>query len=758
MRRGIFCCLVSVLVLTVLLLQGCGKGGSRKQDSTTSGGSSVTEKTSDAMGTSVAMGRFVEAKIELPVSINVLFDLRCGKDDVIWVLFEDKPRSLYLYESTDGGENWNGRKLGMDWLPKDYRVGAACVDMKGNIFACAGKMSDDSMAKKHVSGIYRYFRIGQSGDVKEISLELPKPKEEYSVTAYGISKPAMSENGKLYGMLDLTSEKGKRRGQLFCFDMKSGKKLWSTDVDDTGMRLFGDQLYVYIGDKKMLKHMDGETGKELEETECPYDLESLDMKSEKNKIYGIDTTGIYGTDSQIKVRELLVDGALGSFSDEDCTSNRLVSVSEDVFLLVLVNSAGEKTLFRYKYDPDIPTRPDNELTVYTLKNNVIMKMLVSDFRKEHPEIYVRYEVGLDGSSVKNTSDAINALNTEILAGNGPDILVLNNLPWESYMEKGMLANLAGCYEKDEVFGNLFQPYEREGENCVVPLAFKIPVAVGNKAVVSAVDSAEELLKRAETTKSDYLPFLMGKQELVRYMFSIYWQTLQTGDGSLSRENVRRMLEIIKKIREHVDASTSEWNDVVFGTDEDRTLDYFGKSFELDNEDVAAMSLTYLDGTNSLIYSYNQMKKKTSYDDMSWQAISRGTFSPLLAGASSKSERIEISKSFIRFCLGAKEQGRFDNPGRVFYQFPVNKKAWESAIQEPSKSEQEKRFPSSYEWPPQEVFADVERQIAGLKVPAMEDSTVIDTVLDSAVPYLAGTKNLDTAVDEIMQTLELYYAE
>lgn len=749
MKRRILCLYLCVLMLLFLFLQGCsGEEKPGKQGSMVSGENSV------------AMGRFMEEQIELPVTVKVQFDLRCGEDGTIRILFENEPGSLYLYESSDEGTEWKERKLGMDWLPENYRVGAACVDGEGNILACVGKMSEDPMAQKHASGTYRYFRLDTKGKAEEISLKLPAPKEEYPVSAYGLSSPALSADGRLYGMLDLTEEKGKRMGQLYCFDTGSGKKLWSADVEDTGVKLFGDQLYVYVGDNDMLKHIDTETGKELEETKCPYGFDNIDIKPEKNKVYLADRTGIYGTDSQMEVKELLVDGALGCFSSEEYGFNGLVSVSNDVFLLLLANATGEKELFRYKYDPDVPTRPDNELTVYTLKDNLTVETLVSDFRKKHPEVYVRYEVGMAGSNAKNVSDAINTLNTEIMAGNGPDVLVLNNLPWESYGDKGILADLGGCYEKNEVFENLFQPYEREGISCAVPVVYKLPIAAGDKSAVSSIHSAEELLKEVEATREDYLTFLMGKQELVRYLSSIYWQTLQTEDGSLSRENLRRLLEIIKKIQEHLDASTSEYTDVVFSLDEDRTVDHFDTFCILGTDTTAAMRLTYLDSTDSLVRIYNYMKNKDLYNDMSWQLISEGTFSPLLMGISRKSERMEIAEEFISFCLGEEEQTSFGSSEKwsSVIGFPVNKKAWESMIKEPSKSEQEEMGREWWVWPPQEVFANVEKQIKELKTPTMENSVVIDTILDSAMPYLAGEKNLDTAVDEIMEKLELYYAE
>lgn len=754
MKRRIFCLYLSLLMMVSLLLQGCsGKENSETKDPGKQD-SAVLE------GSSEAMGRYMEEQIELPVPVEVLFDLHCEEDGTLRMLFENEPCSLCLYESSDTGKSWNDRKLTTDWLPEDYRVGDACVGPDGTVFACVGKMSDDPMAEKHASGIYRYFMLDTTGEAKELSLKLPTPKEEYPFSAYGLSSPALSADGKLYGMLDLTDEKSRRAGQVFCFEAGSGEKLWDTEVEDTDLELFGNELYVHVSDGDLLKQIDTESGKELKETACDYNFYNLDIKPDKNKVYCADKSGIYATDSQMEVRELLVDGALGSFFSEDYMFNRLVCVSDDVFLLSLAGSTGKKELFRYQYDPDVPTRPDNELTVYTLKDNTTAETLVSDFRRKHPEVYVKYEVGMQGSNAKNVSDAINALNTEIMAGNGPDVLVLNNLPWESYGEKGMLADLSGCYEKDEVFENLFRPYEREGVSCAVPVVFKIPIAAGDRSSVIPIHSAEDLLKVVESTREDYLPFLKGKQSLLRYLFSIYWQTVETEEGSLSREGLRRLLEIIKNIQEHVDASTSEWKDVEFTLDDDRTLDHFQEGSGLETDTMAAMALTYLESTGSLVYMYNHIEKKDLYDDMSWQAISEGTFSPFLMGISQKSQRMEIAEEFLSFCLSEEEQTSFESPEKSIsvIGFPVHKNAWKTMIRERSKSELEAQGHAKLIWPPQEVFTDVEKQITGLKTPTMEDPVVIDTILDSVVPYLAGERNLDTVTDEIMQKLELYYAE
>ena len=63
---------------------------------------------------------------------------------------------------------------------------------------------------------------------------------------------------------------------------------------------------------------------------------------------------------------------------------------------------------------------------------------------------------MSGENGLTAEDAIKALNTEIMAGNGPDVIMLDGLPIESYLAKGMLAdlseNLKAVEEKEEFFG------------------------------------------------------------------------------------------------------------------------------------------------------------------------------------------------------------------------------------------------------------------------------------------------------------------
>ncbi len=59
-----------------------------------------------------------------------------------------------------------------------------------------------------------------------------------------------------------------------------------------------------------------------------------------------------------------------------------------------------------------------------------------------------------------TSDAIRTLNTEVMAGEGPDILFMDGLPVNSYIEKGLLADVSDVMNPLISDGKLLKTLQR----------------------------------------------------------------------------------------------------------------------------------------------------------------------------------------------------------------------------------------------------------------------------------------------------------
>ena len=152
----------------------------------------------------------------------------------------------------------------------------------------------------------------------------------------------------------------------------------------------------------------------------------------------------------------------------------MMQLEGDVFLALFTGGK----LIRFTYDPDVPSVPENIVTVYSLREDTNIRQAVSRYQTEHPDVFMSYEIGMDGGDSVTREDAIKKLNTEIMAGEGPDLLVMDGLPFESYVDKGMLLDLTEHLEeystKEPLFYNIIEALKRDGKAYVAPATIAVP--------------------------------------------------------------------------------------------------------------------------------------------------------------------------------------------------------------------------------------------------------------------------------------------
>ena len=180
-----------------------------------------------------------------------------------------------------------------------------------------------------------------------------------------------------------------------------------------------------------------------------------------------------------------------------CTAGKSGSESNLYFLQKEQTKKNEKD----KTD----TGKNTVLKIYSLKENSMIRSSLAFFRREHTNISINYTVGYTGEDGFSVSDAIRKLNTEIMADEGPDIIVLDNLPVEEYISKGVLEPVTDIVneKKDEIFFNMIEGYNKESEIFCVPTTFRIPVIIGNSEVVSA-ESSKAVIDQMEQQESPVL--------------------------------------------------------------------------------------------------------------------------------------------------------------------------------------------------------------------------------------------------------------
>lgn len=185
---------------------------------------------------------------------------------------------------------------------------------------------------------------------------------------------------------------------------------------------------------------------------------------------------------------------------------------ENIVVCTAGKSGSESNLYFLQKEQTKKTEKDKTdtgkntvLKIYSLKENSMIRSSLAFFRRKHTDISINYTVGYTGEDGFSVSDAIRKLNTEIMADEGPDIIVLDNLPVEEYISKGVLEPVTDIVneKKDEIFFNMIEGYNKESEIFCVPTTFRIPVIIGNSEVVSA-ESSKAVIDQMEQQESPVL--------------------------------------------------------------------------------------------------------------------------------------------------------------------------------------------------------------------------------------------------------------
>lgn len=185
---------------------------------------------------------------------------------------------------------------------------------------------------------------------------------------------------------------------------------------------------------------------------------------------------------------------------------------ENIVVCTAGKSGSESNLYFLQKEQTKKTEKDKTdtgkntvLKIYSLKENSMIRSSLAFFRREHTDISINYTVGYTGEDGFSVSDAIRKLNTEIMADEGSDIIVLDNLPVEEYISKGVLEPVTDIVneKKDEIFFNMIEGYNKESEIFCVPTTFRIPVIIGNSEVVSA-ESSKAVIDQMEQQESPVL--------------------------------------------------------------------------------------------------------------------------------------------------------------------------------------------------------------------------------------------------------------
>ncbi|MCL1787823.1 MAG: extracellular solute-binding protein, partial [Defluviitaleaceae bacterium] len=280
--------------------------------------------------------------------------------------------------------------------------------------------------------------------------------------------------------------------------------------------------------------------------------------------------------------DTVLDGTAFAFGAADNTVSSIHNVG-DAFVVNVNAFTGAfdpaSRLFKYTWDENAAVDPNKTLSIWSLHDNALVRAAITEIWRQNPDADITYEIALAGDTAMSAADAVRTLNTRLLSGSGPDILILDGAPIDSYAGRGMLLDLTGRVNTADMYQSLLAPYIHDGQMYVIPTQFSIPVLMGSPSDLAGLTTLSALVESIlnGNPPTDWMSAVMlggipeGERAQVGFndaeeLFDIMWQANAPAfisDNRLDSGVLREFLDAILSIS-HMYGLATEQDDAMQG--------------------------------------------------------------------------------------------------------------------------------------------------------------------------------------------------
>lgn len=498
-------------------------------------------------------------------------------------------------------------------------------------------------------------------------------------------------------------------------------------------------------------------------------------------------SGLAGYDIETGTVETIIDWLKSGFDSTAMNGDSTTVLPDGRILCVTYN---------YKYDGgggyswgsddmvisvltevDPATLPDKKLIkLYAMWLDIGVKRQVLEFNKNNPEYEI--EITVYGDDME-WQDALSKMNNDMISGNLPDILLINsNLPVDSYIAKGLFANIYDFMEtdpdihKEDYLQNLLKAYEVNGALYYTVPDFTINTMVGKTSDVGAEQgwTMDEFMALVEANpdKNIFDTSYATNTGMLTSFFSYNYDSFidrNTGECSFNSDAFIKMMEFCNRFPtevkdENIDYDQNYW--------QEQEMQYRNGKTILSSEYI---------GRFQVIRELEQGKfgEPVTFKGMPGSNGNGSTFnsSSMLLAITAKSANKDGAWQFVRYFLTDEYQDIYTDINT--YNFPaklsaLEKKA-ENAKERPyweNEETGEKEYYDNTYWNGTESInigvntdEDNERMmnfIKSITATSNYDTKIQDIITEESAPYFSGQKTAAQAAEIIQNRVANYIAE
>lgn len=785
MKKRILCLLLTVMM--VVMAAGCGGQdtsgnpvGDSSQSSSSAEGQQENRQAIDDVTPSenVAMGRYVEEEIDISEYTSNVLDMQMLSDGSIMILSQ----SNFPIISKDHGITWEEKEV--QWLTdcfekSDY-IFAAKAAPDGTIGVVYSVHGDEDMHGNVVlikpDGTVIPVEVSMENDEASLNDIWVSDTGRFFVTSYqdrNIYEVKEDGSSEIFLSPQQRADYVKVVGNVAAVDSYANAERVFELYDIETKELIDDEvLQSFLKDYYSERSSNGN-----------YYYSMIYFMDKDNVIYLAGRKGVHRHVIGGSAVEQLVDGGLSRLGSPDYGIVGFLPLSDTEFLGLFANLK----LIKFTYDPDVPTVPNNRIKVYSLEESSALRVAISAYQVKNPDMFIEYEVGIESGSSVTRDDALKKLNTQIVAGEGPDLLCLSGLPIDSYVDKGLLkdvSTLVSDLEKEEnMFENLFQAFEKDGALYMVPGQIYLTMIGGHEKYVSQMNDLKTIADEVEKMREDYpgkdlLGMGQAKQVMKGFALSSA-PAWKTENGELDKEAVEEFLTQTKRIYEAQMDGLDEECLERFTMINDIFTDEYGENWMYDNRFYYASEIDLIGNVTqleigSLTYPYGYFEEVSTPrnkggEDVIFKPVSgqcSNIFTAdLLLGINAASPRTEYAEDFLKELLGKETQAAMGG-------LAVNRDAMEELFTPKenmlgengeygsigSSSWDGEMISVQVYFPDQEQIDNFYKMMESMDTPYLEDAVLEETVFEEGSKFILGEQSLEDALSAIEQKIAIYLAE
>lgn len=502
----------------------------------------------------IPMGRYADREVKLPPGT---FDYMHVCPDGGYYLYGLDTNLTYVEaqgESKETDRSWEKNAN----IRIKYEVGVS--DNGACVFSYTPNFwNDEELEALWLKGDtrYLYFYVDEKGEKQ--SLELHGEGYQKGTNLYTF---VFSPEGELYAASEnqvyrLHVESGEAEG-LFA---TSGQVESIVFVDDVMLAADREKVYTYDRKAGKLLENNGILGEFVASHStgglvmAVSDMGAEDHAGNAQVLYMACRTGLYRYIWGGSVIEQIADGQMTALSDTQREALALQVLDNGEFRILF---SGNYMVEMY-YDETLPARPSKELTVYSLEEIGWIRYAGQLFQKEHPDVLVRYETGMDGDNAISREDALKNLNTRLLAGDVPDVIVMDNMDIEQYADKGVLKELDGLLQPYLDDGILYRNIvegmrmtDKEKLYCV-PMMVYLPLWLGEEMYLEGEDSLEDIVAGMELARQKHpegpILYTLYPKDVLLQTIPVCLPAWTRNDGSLDVEELTAYYQAVGRMWE-----------------------------------------------------------------------------------------------------------------------------------------------------------------------------------------------------------------